>query len=281
MTNSSDVSNILARLEQLEQIVNKCLSSDPATASIEAQAFRLKDESGRTRAKLACGKDGEPGLFLFNKEGKAVASFKLTPEGSTLVLKDAARNIVVRASSSTTEGSEITLSGRDGTDQLCLNVFSHNQVAIRLSDDEGNDRAFLAYSKKTGSMLALNSDHQIDGKPVMGVFAKGGEGDPKVTIADTAGQPRVELSFSESDNVAGVKLIDSQGRTRCGIAAGGSPESPEEPYMAFFGAIGEEPQIQVKIVETKGGAVAVGTPVLMLEGRDGTGCVVTPQGIRK
>ena len=267
-TPSVDFSDVLGRLERLENTLNQLLNSGANSPSLYAQAFRLQDEAGKVRAKLACGKDGEPGLFLFNKEGKAIASLKLTPEGSRLALRDATQNMVVSASSTTTEGTEIALSGSDGTDQLRLTVFSDNP-AIWLLDKNGNRRVVLVHSEAAGTMFALEDGRQVDGKDVVRVLAKVGGDEPTLMISDTSGQSRVSLSFSESDNVGGIKLTDSQGHNRFCLAAGGVPE---EPVMSLMDASGE-PRISMKVAEEKG------MPILMLEGRNGEGSVITHQGI--
>lgn len=55
----------------------------------EGTRLRLYDAQGKRRASLSLGADGQPGLALFDAEGRAGAVLEITKSGAALSMSDA------------------------------------------------------------------------------------------------------------------------------------------------------------------------------------------------
>ena len=98
---------------------------------IRANQFVLEDENGKTRAVLDVGKDGVPGLYLYDDTGTPRIMLGVSKGGSVLALCD-----------------------KNGKTIISLTV-SNDGSSLRLSDDNGKTRAVLDMGNDGVPGLAL------------------------------------------------------------------------------------------------------------------------------
>ena len=110
---------------------------------IRANQFVLEDDNGKTRAVLDVGKDGVPGLYLYDDNGTPRAMLGASNHGSVLALCD-----------------------KNGKTLISLTV-SNDGSSLRLSDDDGKPRVRLTVSNdgEPGLALLYANGVQIWSKP--------------------------------------------------------------------------------------------------------------------
>ena len=108
--------------------------------TIEAQAFVVKDKSGKIRALLGVSKSSEPTLQFYDKDGKWRAILGVNKDAEpTLQFYD-----------------------KDGKRRAALGVTKDDESTLRLLDKDGKQRANLGVTKNGATFLSLLDTNEIN-----------------------------------------------------------------------------------------------------------------------
>ena len=153
---------------------------------IEATEFRLVDRSGKLRAALGMA-NGEPGLVLYDKDGKARASLELGKNGEpalTLYDKDGKARADLHLDE---RGAFLNLVEENGKSLATLGVGKSPEYGevlplLALTDHSGTMRALVQVEKERPSLLLFDRDGKR--RAGLGVYEDG----PKIRLTDEDGQ---------------------------------------------------------------------------------------------
>jgi hypothetical protein len=103
---------------------------------IRANQFVLEDDNGKTRAVLDVGKDGVPGLYLYDDKGTPRAMLGVSNHGSVLALCDKYGKTLVSLAVSN-DGPSLRLSDDNGKPRVRLDVGNDGEPGLALLYENG------------------------------------------------------------------------------------------------------------------------------------------------
>ncbi len=189
------------------------LASTPApTALVQAEAFKLVDQAGRTRGVLGIDADGATRLALFGPDAALPrVNLSASPKGgATLQLSDSrsSRAVVLK----TEPGGS-----RD------VSLYSADKIRLKLEVQRNGDPAVNLY-EKGNRLISLGLTNQ--GDPHLTFYGEGRmaaleviskkNGDRSLNLMGKNGTPRVVLGL-KNDKKAALGLFDRQGKTRVAL----------------------------------------------------------------
>jgi hypothetical protein len=147
----------------LSDLAVRCVQAQPqggVPKVLTAQAFRLTDSQGTTRASLACRPDGSPGLTLLDKSGKSRAAFEMAEGAPSLVLYDAEGKLRARLTVQPDDNVGLALNDKGGTLRATVRLRADGSPTLSLHDADGKARATLETKPddSTGLLLSNKGD---------------------------------------------------------------------------------------------------------------------------
>jgi hypothetical protein len=231
------VGGLVARSLPLGQTVQ---AAEGAAKAVRAESFVLVDADGKEIAVLGQTADGTA-LTIKGKDGKTRAGLGVNPAGDAGLLVYDAQGRPRICASSTTEGSSVILVDASGKERMAMGLGPDGpglpeQAGMLIRDQNQNIRFGMGVApdgKGVGWDL-----RDADGK--VRVAASDG---PSLTLKDTDGHNRAELSYLRAEDYWSIRFLDAKGTSRIGWgaradgkASGGHMQDSKGVLRVGFGA---------------------------------------------
>jgi hypothetical protein len=183
-----------------------------SAALIQAQAFKLVDQAGRTRGVLGIDADGATRLALFGPDA-ALPLVNLAASsrgGATLQLSDS-------------QNPQAVVLKTDPGGSRAVSLYAGNKIRLKLEVQKNGDPAVNLH-EKGNRLISLGLTDQ--GDPHLTFYGEGQKaalevvskknGDRSLDLMGKNGTPRVVLGL-KNDKKAALGLFDHQGKTRVAL----------------------------------------------------------------
>ena len=155
---------------------------------VKAKSFQLVNDAGQTRAGMSLDADGDPTLFMNDRDGQLRFQIYQTTESGQFAL---------------------TINDRHGIARLWIGEANDGTPMLFMADSSGS-RRFGIYQDENGSQGLVISDRQ--GNDRLGIGAAD-DGTPMLFMTDSAGNHRFSIE-QQSDGSQGVIFRDQSGNGR-------------------------------------------------------------------
>lgn len=217
----------------------------PRSQIVTVRQLIVTDKDGNPRVQLAVSDAGEPRLDFLNKDGRSIASFGLTQEGTPdlrLNAKDGAPRIRLALLTKGDPRLDFTMD-QEGKPVASFGVSPDGWPNLRLGGKEGNAGTTLTFLGGNPRILLEDTKGEVNtvlaAAPDKAALVLYKDGKARTSLAldglglvSAEGKPRARLELMEGGEPR-LTLKDKEGRRMFGLSVEPLPKK-EEPLLAMY-----------------------------------------------